>query len=128
MAQDVTRREQTAPESYREEVAVVAPPVDVLESEEEFLVRADMPGVSEDGVNIHLEKSELALHGRRELGENQKEVLTRDFREADYYRSFVIPATIDANQISAELRAGVLWLRLPKSEKAKPRKIEIKTG
>jgi HSP20 family protein len=104
------------------------PRVDILETEDELLLFADLPGVKEDEVDIRFENGELTLHARRErtdVGEGQWlwENLTGDF-----FRAFRISEQVDAGKIWAELKNGVLTLHLPKVEAAKPRKITVKGG
>lgn len=127
MNQQIARREEKTPESYRDRVPVLSPPVDIFESEHEILLLADVPGVKEDGLSITLEKNELTLHARRETGEEPGTALARDFREGDYHRSFLVPQGIDAEKVEAELKGGVLHVHLPKSDGLKPRKIQVKT-
>ena len=105
---------------------VVAPPVDIYENRDEILVLAEVPGAKNDGVTIRLEKNELYLHARREDastgGDNRRPW------GADYSRTFIVPRGIDAEKITAEMNAGVLRIRLPKSEAVKPRKIEVRAS
>jgi HSP20 family protein len=98
--------------------AVPVPPrVDVLETENEFLILADVPGVRPEDVDVRFEKGELALHGRRAAG--------RGFESAAYHRSFAVADTVAADKITAELKSGVLAIHLPKVEAVKPRRIAV---
>ncbi len=128
MAQEIVRQDEKTPESYRDRVPVLSPPVDIYENEQEILLLADVPGVQEDGLSITLEKNELALHAKRHLAEEPGSVLARDFRDGDYYRSFMVPQGIDAEKVEAELKNGVLHVHLPKSDGLKPRRIQVKAG
>lgn len=94
----------------------VHPRVDVLETENEYLVLADMPGTSPEDVDIRFEQGELAVHGRRR---------TRNSEFATYHRVFSVADTVAADKISADLKAGVLTIRLPKVEAVKPKKIAV---
>jgi len=106
-----------------------APPVDIYENADELLLVTDMPGVSQEGVTVNLEKRELLIEGRRTRGETGEENPVAREREAlDYRRSFVLPQGIDAEKISAELRQGVLRVRVPKAAAVKPRQIQVKVG
>lgn len=109
-------RATKAAETAAREPRGFAPPVDVLESTEGILIVADMPGVRSEDLHIALDGSALTLEGRP---------AGRDFV---LRRSFQIPSTIDGEGIAAELRNGVLSLRLPKRKDAKPRRIEVKSG
>ncbi len=105
-----------------------APNVDILETAEEYLVLADMPGVAPNAIDIQYEQGVLTMHGRVEprQDEDQTAYLLREYGVGDYYRSFRLGEGIDADKIEARLKDGVMELRLPKSESIKPRKIAVK--
>jgi HSP20 family molecular chaperone IbpA len=105
----------------------VAPPVDVYENADELLVVADVPGASRDAIDVQLEKGQLTILARRG-GETTGTPVATEYRARDYFRVFSVPQGIDASRIDAQLTAGVLRLRLPKSESLKPRRIEVKQG
>lgn len=104
----------------------VAPRVDVLETENEFLVLADMPGVRPEDVDIRFEKGELTVHGRRAVARSGAEPVVREYEATCYHRGFVVAETVSADKITAELTGGVLIVRLPKVEAVKPRRIAVK--
>lgn len=106
----------------------LTPRVDVLETEQELLLLADVPGVKQDNIDIRFEKGELTLHARRPSSRIDEAFMQREVPAADYFRSFRISEKIDADKIWAELKLGVLTLHLPKAEAAKPRKITVKGG
>jgi len=117
-------------ESKIEKVAsrpTVTPRVDIYENNEELLLLADLPGVNEDRLRIHIDKDQLTLEGTPEA-EPTTTILAREWRAFDYSRSFVLPGGIDTGKISAELKDGVLRLHLPKADAVKPRRIEVKVG
>jgi HSP20 family molecular chaperone IbpA len=123
---EIARKENGARAEQLNRRPVVAPPVDIYENRDEILVLAEVPGARNDGVTIRLEKNELYLHARREdaaVGSDAKRPWG-----ADYSRTFLVPRGIDAERITAELNAGVLRIRLPKSEALKPRRIEVRTS
>jgi HSP20 family molecular chaperone IbpA len=123
---EIARKENGAHAEQLNRRPVVAPPVDIYENRDEILVLAEVPGARNDGVTIRLEKNELYLHARREdagVGPDAKRPWG-----ADYSRTFLVPRGIDAERITAELNAGVLRIRLPKSEALKPRRIEVRTS
>jgi HSP20 family protein len=110
--------ESPAPEvAVPERAFAVNPRVDVLETENEFLILADMPGVKPEDVDIQFEKGELALHGRRPAG--------RESEGLAFHRTFAVADTVAADKITADLKAGVLTVRLPKVEAAKPKRIAV---
>jgi HSP20 family protein len=90
--------------------------VDVLETENEYLVLADMPGTKPEEVDVRFEQGELSVHGRR---------ATRKDEFTTYHRTFAVADTVAADKITAELKAGVLTIRLPKVESVKPKKIAV---
>lgn len=124
MSESLQRYEDNKPEAV-EDRAWVAPLVDVYENENELLLIADLPGVTQDSLKIDLDNETLTLVGRIHE-EVSGHVLGREFQSVDYRRSFMLPGGIDASKISAELSNGVLNLHLPKSEEIKPRRIEVK--
>lgn len=101
------------------------PRVDIVENENELLLFADMPGVGQDKVDIRFDQGELTIHGRRTTKRPANGYFIREGQPQDYFRSFRISEQVDASKIWAELQNGVLTLHLPKSEKAKPRKIAV---
>jgi len=107
---------------------VYAPRVDIYENADELLLVTDMPGVTQEGVNINLEKRELLIEGKRARVEGEGAPLAMESEGLDYRRSFVLPQGIDAEKISAELRQGVLRVRVPKAAAVKPRQIQVKVG
>jgi len=106
------------------------PNVDIVETAEEFLVLADMPGVAANAIDIQYEQGVLTMHGRVEprQDENNTDYLLGEYGVGDFYRSFRLGEGIDANKIEARLKDGVMELRLPKSEASKPRRIAVKTS
>lgn len=87
------------------------PPVDVYENADEFLLLADIPGASDDGLAIELDRGELRLEAKRSGG--------------GFRRRFTVPDGIDGDGVRAELKAGVLAIHLPKAANVKPRKIQV---
>lgn len=104
------------------------PRVDILETEDELLLCADMPGVKEGEVDIRFENGELTLHARRAKPPVPAEAWLWESQAGDFFRSFRITEQVNASKIWAELKNGVLTLHLPKAEAAKPRKIAVKAG
>ncbi|MBW2093434.1 MAG: Hsp20/alpha crystallin family protein [Deltaproteobacteria bacterium] len=107
---------------------VFIPAVDIFENKEALVLIADMPGVTNDGVEIHLEDSELTIRGK--VLEEQQNVLPvyTEYRSGDYYRSFTLSNVIDQQKIEASMKDGVLKIILPKAETAKPRQITVQVG
>ena len=122
---------QTIREKERESLRhprAVTPPVDVFENADELLVVVDLPGVDKDGLVVRVDKGTLTLEAkaaeRRAPAAYTK--LGGEPRAEMFERVFTLPDTVDVERIVAELKDGVATLRLPKSEKAKPRRIPIR--
>lgn len=124
---EMTRRTEEETQSL-EGHPVVKPRVDIFENDEEYLMRADLPGVTHDELDIRLEEGELTLKGRWDAQEDPGGVVGREFRPLAYSRTFLIPDTVDAERVDATLRSGLLEIHLPKAEAVKPRRIDVKVG
>jgi HSP20 family molecular chaperone IbpA len=119
-------RENQPKESLRHARAAT-PAVDVFENADELLVVVDLPGVDKDGLTVRVEKQTLLLEGKVAARPSAQYAKLGSERFAEVYeRSFAIPEAIDVDRISAELKDGVATLRLPKSERAKPRRIPVR--
>jgi len=104
-----------------------APPVDIFEKNDHLVIRAEIPGVKRDDMDVRIENGVLTLHGERK---NETEI-----KEANAYRmeriygtftrSFSLPTTVDATKVAATYKDGVLEVTVPKAETAKPKKIAI---
>lgn len=104
------------------------PRVDILETDKELLLFAEMPGVRPDNVDLRYENGELVLHGKVEPKVGNRPMLLNEYEEGDYYRVFRIDETIDPTHIEAECKNGVLTVHLPKTEAVRPRQIAVKTA
>jgi HSP20 family protein len=103
------------------------PAMDLLETDDAFVLRADLPGVSESDVTIELEDNVLTLSGARNVEhEDKREGFYRVERAyGSFSRSLTLPKGVDPEAVSASFDRGVLEVRVPKPEQRKPRKIEI---
>jgi HSP20 family molecular chaperone IbpA len=120
----IERTEEQTP-TTREETRFLVPAVDIYETEDALMVMADLPGVSKDNVSVEVEKGILTIRGRVEH-KAPADVLRQEFALLDYFRQFRLSNEVDQENIDAELRHGVLHLRLPKSRAAQPRRIEVR--
>lgn len=103
------------------------PAVDIFETEREITVLADMPGVKSDDLNIDLRENILTLTGDVLPFEGKDEqVVLMEYDVGKFFRQFTLSEVIDQSKIEAILTDGVLRLKLPKVEKAKPRRITVK--
>jgi HSP20 family molecular chaperone IbpA len=107
--------------------ALLAPPVDVYENQDEILVVADVPGARADSVTVRLDKDQLVISARREK-DPEGHPLAGGGGAGDYQRTFVVPRGVDSTRIDAELAGGVLRVHLPKSAALKPRVIEVRSS
>jgi HSP20 family protein len=106
------------------------PAMDLVESGEEFVLRADLPGMSEEDVNIEFEDGTLTVSGERKAEhQEEKEGYHRVERSfGAFSRSLTLPQGIDPEAVTASFDRGVLEIRIPKPEQRKPRKISITGG
>lgn len=105
---------------------VYIPRVDIFETGEAVVLLADMPGVSEEDVDVTLEKNVLTITGYVQASEREGYSLAySEYSEGDYERTFVLSDEVDRSRIEATMKDGVLKLLLPKSEALKTRKIEV---
>jgi len=105
------------------------PLIDIHEGAEGLILEADLPGANEKTLSIQLEDNVLSLHARVEPSvPDEARLIHEEYRAGDFYRSFILSDEVDRARISAELKNGVLRLTLPKAERAKTRRIEIKTS
>jgi HSP20 family protein len=106
---------------------VYRPNVDIVETQDELLVLADIPGGCGDDIDVNFEEGMLTMHAKvaRRQPEDT-EYLLREYGVGDYYRTFRVSEAIDASKIYAEFADGVLTLHLPKADAAKPRKIQVR--
>ena len=103
------------------------PTVDISETEAEYAIQAELPGVKKEDVKVTLENDVLTIRGERR--QQQTETGRKHHRIERSYgrfvRSFTLPDTVEGGNVRAEYAEGILNLHLPKSEKAKPRQIEV---
>jgi len=124
---DQVVKDREFPATENGEAAVVARPrVDILETEQEVLLLADLPGVKPTDVDVRFENGELTIHGRRTPCHNNKRRALWEYEPAHYHRAFRLTEDVASDKIEAELKNGVLTVRLPKAEAAKPRRIAVK--
>jgi HSP20 family protein len=108
---------------------VFVPAVDIYENPEALVLLADMPGVASDKVTVDLKDDHLTITGEISPPRGEKErLLVEEYETGNYMREFTLGQIIDQSRIEASMKNGVLQLVLPKVEKAKPRKIEVKVG
>jgi HSP20 family protein len=105
------------------------PDVDICETADSLWLWADMPGVDESSVEIHLANGVLSIEGRVSVTEYENLVpVYTEYNIGNFLRRFTVSADIDSEQIKARMHDGVLGLELPKSARAKPKRITISTN
>jgi HSP20 family protein len=111
-------------------VADWAPTVDISETDGEYQIKAEIPDVKKEDVKVTVEDGVLTIQGERkqEKEEKGKRYHRIERSYGSFVRSFSLPDVIDEEKVKAEFKDGVLSLHLPKSEKAKPKAIEVKVG
>jgi HSP20 family protein len=120
------RRAESRAGDLQTERGYVTPQVNIVEAADEYLLEAEMPGVTREGLEVLLEGNELSIVGHRGSTDvPNAELIYRESTPRDYRRTFVLDPAIDTGRIKAEMNQGVLKLHLPKAEKVKPRKIAV---
>ena len=102
------------------------PRVDIIETEKELLLYADMPGALPHDIDLRYEKGELTLRGKVQPSEPHGNLVFGEYEVGDFYRVFQVHETIDPGKIDAEFKNGVLIVHLPKQEAAKPKQVPIR--
>jgi HSP20 family protein len=104
------------------------PPMDVVEAEDHFVLKADLPGLSEEDVAIEIQDGNLTISGQRkaEHESSQKGWYRIERSFGSFQRSLSLPEGIDADAVTANFDRGVLEVRIPKPEERKPRRVAIK--
>lgn len=104
-----------------------SPAVDIAETENELVLKADLPDVKLEDIEVRVENQTLTLRGERQFAKDEK---TRGYHRIErnygnFVRSFTVPASVDSEKVAAEYKNGVLTVKLPKKEAAKPRQVKI---
>jgi HSP20 family molecular chaperone IbpA len=120
-------QERTVPsrEETRSQERYVTPPVDIYETGEGLVVKADLPGVAKENLDVRVENNLLSIRGRAAHAAPGDPIYT-EYGLVNFFRQFELNERVDQSKISADLKNGVLTLNLPKAEEAKPRKIDVR--
>jgi HSP20 family protein len=107
-----------------------APPVDVYEDEHNITIKIEVPGIEEKDIDIRVENNTLTVFGERKLEKEEKQENYRrvERQYGSFSRSFTLPNTVDADNISADYDKGVLKINLAKKAEAKPKQIRVNVG
>jgi HSP20 family protein len=101
------------------------PLVDIESTQDGYVLYAEMPGVSKDGIEVTVENGDLLIVGHRRPLDVSGEPIYRESRPYDFRRVYELDPSIDTSRISARIENGLLIVNLPKAEKVKPRRIEV---
>jgi HSP20 family protein len=115
-------RTQTQTEATRN---YIAPDVNIFETKDGYVLQAEIPGVSRDGLDLSVEDNVLTLVAHRKPADGKAGIMHRESSDADYRRVFELDPAIDTAKIDAKVDQGVLTIHLPKSERVKPRKVTV---
>lgn len=104
-----------------------SPAVDIVETEDELIVKADLPDVRLEDIDVRVEKGTLSLKGERKF---EKELADKGYHRIErsygsFMRSFSVPSSVDTEKVSADYKNGVLTVTLPKKEAAKPKQVKV---
>jgi len=122
--------EEKAPasrETTRSQELYIQPPVDIYEDKEGLVVVADLPGATSESLDVRVDQGILTIEARTSHQAVGTPVY-REFQLANFFRQFQLPDRVAAQEIHADLKNGVLSLRLPWAPEVKPRRIQVKTS
>jgi len=121
-----TRTSMAKPDDRAFEAGDWMPMVDIDESEDAFVVKAELPGVDKDDVSVTIEDGVMTIKGEKRTETKDKKRHRVECSYGSFVRSFTLPQSSTADKVVAEYKNGILHLTIPKSEEAKPRQIEVK--
>jgi HSP20 family protein len=104
------------------------PAIDINEDDNRYSLEVELPGMTEKDIEVKVEGNLLTLSSKKseEKEEKKKDYILRERRSYNFSRSFVLPKNVEADKITAEFKNGLLFIDVPKAEKAKPKLLEIK--
>lgn len=114
-------------EETRSNDSYTRPAVNIIETEEGLILTADLPGAKKESLDVNVEKGILTISAPTEYSAPGTS-LYREFELTNYYRQFAIPESLDHEKALADYANGILTLRVPKAEVAKPKRIEVQVG
>lgn len=114
-------------EETRSQEQYVTPPVDIYENQNGLVVKADLPGVAKENMDVRVENNLLTIRATSQHLV-RGEPIYREYELVSFFRQFELNERVDQGKITAELNHGVLTLHLPKAEEAKPRKIDVQVA
>ena len=111
-------------------VAEWAPLVDIVEDDKDYVIKAELPGLKKEEIKVGVQDDVLTISGERKYEKEEKDKKFHRIERAygSFMRSFTIPEDSDGEKVSAEFKDGILRVHLPKTEKVKPKQVEVKVG
>ncbi|MES9991379.1 MAG: Hsp20/alpha crystallin family protein [Candidatus Thiodiazotropha sp.] len=128
-SKEMTKRDVQSPQQRELPQRSIRPEVDIYEDETGITLKADLPGVTKEGLDIQVDKETLSIDGKAEIDMPEAmQAVYADVRATRYQRSFSLSNELDGDKAEASLSDGVLSLRIPKREQYQPRKIEVRNS
>ena len=128
-AQDQGKEQGSRQAKPSQRASVLLPPVDIFEDESGFTLIADMPGVAKEQLVVRVTGDNLLIEGAATVpATGNMELVYGEIQSPQYRRSFTLSRELDPGKIEAKLANGVLNLRIPKAEEARPRRIDVSVG
>lgn len=124
---DLQKQQTQALRRHENEKDTLLPQTDIWETPEEIILKVDMPGVGKENLDIKVEGDMLKIHGKVESQQSGNLVYAEQ-RTGDFHREFSLSNDLNQDKINASMQAGVLTVKIAKSEKVKPRKIQIEAA
>lgn len=126
---NMATRDKNAEQERREPEFTLRPVVDIFENDQGITMLADLPGVSNDRLNLQVDKDTLKITGDASIGATQgMEPLWAEIRSTRYERAFTLSTELDAENITAAMKNGVLTVKIPKRPEVQPRKIQVRVA
>ena len=108
---------------------LIRPAIDIHQNDEGLVLKADLPGVPRENVELSVENNVLKLFGRaRPIEGHEGQPVALEYRVGDFYRSFILSEEVDTERIRAEMASGVLTLFLPFPQESRSRRIDVQPG
>jgi len=124
---NVVERTETAVPATTEETRTLTPPADIFETEKALVVVVDLPGVDKGDIDVGIADDVLTISGKVKK-DVPGEAVYQEYELLDYSRQFRLDEEVDQENVRAEMERGVLTIELPKTEKARPKRIPVKVS
>jgi HSP20 family protein len=122
------RKVSTTDDNRPVETGDLAPVVDIMETDNEFILRVELPGVEKDDVQVNIDNRILIIKGEKKNENKDKKIHRSECIYGSFVRNFTLPQDVEIDKVEAAYKNGLLNLTLPKMEQAKPKQIEVKVN